>query len=93
MLGFINSTVHAFMYTYYLISIVRPQWVQQWWKKYITQLQIVRTTSHLLFVVIAIIDVITNDNEPDKFGSLEFNSKDIFQFRGAKLKLRIRNNE
>ncbi|KAM3963904.1 very long chain fatty acid elongase AAEL008004 [Aphomia sociella] len=40
MLGFINSMVHAVMYTYYLISIVRPQWVRQWWKKYITQLQI-----------------------------------------------------
>ncbi|CAB3220600.1 unnamed protein product [Arctia plantaginis] len=42
MLGFINSTVHAVMYTYYLISIVRPQWVRQWWKKYITQLQILQ---------------------------------------------------
>ncbi|XP_072934542.1 very long chain fatty acid elongase AAEL008004-like [Epargyreus clarus] len=42
MLGFINSLVHAVMYTYYLISIVRPQWVRQWWKKYITQLQILQ---------------------------------------------------
>ncbi|CAH2051896.1 unnamed protein product, partial [Iphiclides podalirius] len=42
MLGFINSWVHAVMYTYYLISIVRPQWVQQWWKKYITQMQILQ---------------------------------------------------
>ncbi|XP_030034984.1 elongation of very long chain fatty acids protein AAEL008004 [Manduca sexta] len=42
MLGFINSIVHAVMYSYYLISIVRPQWVRQWWKKYITQLQILQ---------------------------------------------------
>ncbi|KPJ05241.1 Elongation of very long chain fatty acids protein 7 [Papilio xuthus] len=42
MLGFINSMVHAVMYTYYLISIVRPKWVKQWWKKYITQLQILQ---------------------------------------------------
>ncbi|KAF9407722.1 hypothetical protein HW555_012342 [Spodoptera exigua] len=42
MLGFINSMVHAVMYSYYLISIVRPQWVRQWWKKYITQLQILQ---------------------------------------------------
>ncbi|VVC92597.1 unnamed protein product [Leptidea sinapis] len=41
MLGFINSAVHTVMYTYYLISITRPQWVRLWWKKYITQLQIV----------------------------------------------------
>ncbi|KAJ8713031.1 hypothetical protein PYW08_008335 [Mythimna loreyi] len=42
MLGFVNSMVHAVMYSYYLISIVRPQWVRQWWKKYITQLQILQ---------------------------------------------------
>lgn len=42
MLGFINSLVHTFMYTYYLISIVKPQWVRFWWKKYITQIQILQ---------------------------------------------------
>ncbi|CAK1590408.1 unnamed protein product [Parnassius mnemosyne] len=42
MLGLINSMVHAVMYTYYLISIVRPQWVKRWWKKYITQMQILQ---------------------------------------------------
>ncbi|XP_063388500.1 very long chain fatty acid elongase AAEL008004-like [Cydia fagiglandana] len=42
MLGFINSVVHTVMYTYYLISVVRPQWVRRWWKKYITQLQILQ---------------------------------------------------
>ncbi|CAH0713848.1 unnamed protein product, partial [Brenthis ino] len=42
MLGFINSIVHAVMYSYYLISIVRPEWVRIWWKKYITQMQILQ---------------------------------------------------
>ncbi|XP_004926916.1 elongation of very long chain fatty acids protein AAEL008004-like [Bombyx mandarina] len=42
MLGFINSLVHAVMYSYYLVSIIRPLWVRQWWKKYITQLQILQ---------------------------------------------------
>ncbi|KAJ0173008.1 hypothetical protein K1T71_011184 [Dendrolimus kikuchii] len=42
MLGFINSMVHAVMYSYYLISVVRPKWVRAWWKKYITQLQILQ---------------------------------------------------
>ncbi|XP_023951052.1 elongation of very long chain fatty acids protein [Bicyclus anynana] len=42
MLGFINSVVHALMYAYYLVAIVRPQWVKLWWKKYITQIQIVQ---------------------------------------------------
>ncbi|CAG9559027.1 unnamed protein product [Danaus chrysippus] len=42
MLGFINSFVHAVMYTYYLISAVKREWVRIWWKKYITQLQILQ---------------------------------------------------
>ncbi|XP_046964308.1 elongation of very long chain fatty acids protein AAEL008004-like [Vanessa cardui] len=42
MLGFINSIVHSVMYTYYLISIVKREWVRIWWKKYITQLQILQ---------------------------------------------------
>ncbi|XP_049879254.1 elongation of very long chain fatty acids protein AAEL008004-like [Pectinophora gossypiella] len=42
MLGCINSLVHAVMYTYYLVSLVRKDWVRVWWKKYITQLQILQ---------------------------------------------------
>ncbi|XP_011555818.3 elongation of very long chain fatty acids protein [Plutella xylostella] len=42
MLGFINSFVHAVMYSYYLVAAARPAWVRQWWKKYITQLQILQ---------------------------------------------------
>ncbi|KAI5635509.1 GNS1/SUR4 family domain-containing protein [Phthorimaea operculella] len=42
MLGFINSLVHSVMYSYYLISIVKKEWVRSWWKKYITQLQILQ---------------------------------------------------
>ncbi|XP_045454088.1 elongation of very long chain fatty acids protein AAEL008004-like [Melitaea cinxia] len=42
MLGFINSIVHAVMYSYYLISLVKKEWVRIWWKKYITQLQILQ---------------------------------------------------
>lgn len=56
MLGFINSMVHAVMYSYYLISIVRPQWVRQWWKKYITQLQIVSILIYLSFCPLKIVN-------------------------------------
>ncbi|GBP70072.1 Elongation of very long chain fatty acids protein AAEL008004 [Eumeta japonica] len=42
MLGLINSGVHTVMYSYYLISAVRPLWIRPWWKKYITQLQILQ---------------------------------------------------
>ena len=40
--GLINSVVHAVMYFYYLLSVVKPEYKKSvWWKKYITQLQMV----------------------------------------------------
>ena len=41
----LNSFVHVIMYTYYLLSAMGPK-VQRylWWKRYLTQLQIVRWT-------------------------------------------------
>ncbi|GLH08350.1 Elongation of very long chain fatty acids protein [Gryllus bimaculatus] len=47
-LGLFNTFVHACMYTYYLIAAVYPHNI--WWKKYVTQLQLVQHTavgSHL----------------------------------------------
>ncbi|XP_041972279.1 elongation of very long chain fatty acids protein AAEL008004-like [Aricia agestis] len=48
MLGIINSMVHTVMYSYYLVALVRPDWVRVWWKKYITQLQIAQFVAILL---------------------------------------------
>lgn len=40
--GFINSIIHVVMYSYYLVSAFQPQYKNNlWWKKYITQMQIV----------------------------------------------------
>lgn len=40
--GFINSIIHVIMYSYYLVSAFQPQYKNNiWWKKYITQMQIV----------------------------------------------------
>lgn len=40
--GFLNSIIHVVMYTYYLVSAFQPQYKNNiWWKKYITQMQIV----------------------------------------------------
>ncbi|KAK7862882.1 hypothetical protein R5R35_011594 [Gryllus longicercus] len=39
-LGLFNTFVHACMYTYYLIAAVYPRNI--WWKKYVTQLQLVQ---------------------------------------------------
>jgi elongation of very long chain fatty acids protein 4 len=40
----LNSFVHTIMYAYYGLSALGP-WVQKylWWKKYITQMQLVST--------------------------------------------------
>lgn len=41
-LGLLNTAVHAVMYTYYLLAALGPQFKKYlWWKKYITQIQIV----------------------------------------------------
>ncbi|GLH08346.1 Elongation of very long chain fatty acids protein AAEL008004 [Gryllus bimaculatus] len=41
-LGLLNTFVHVCMYTYYLIAAVYPHNI--WWKKYVTQLQLVQHT-------------------------------------------------
>lgn len=46
--GFINSIVHIVMYGYYLISVYNPKYKNNiWWKKYITQMQIVSIVPEL----------------------------------------------
>lgn len=43
LLGFLNVFVHAFMYFYYFLTAVRPEVKQSiWWKRHITQFQLVR---------------------------------------------------
>lgn len=46
--GYINSLVHSVMYTYYFVTSMWPEYRGSiWWKKHITQLQMVNT--RLLF--------------------------------------------
>lgn len=41
-MGALNSFVHVVMYSYYLLTALNPKYKENvWWKKYITQLQIV----------------------------------------------------
>lgn len=43
MVGVLNCLVHAIMYGYYLISVVNENVKQSiWWKKYITQIQMIQ---------------------------------------------------
>jgi hypothetical protein len=41
-IGIINSVVHTVMYTYYFMSAIPSMQQHLWWKKYITQMQIVQ---------------------------------------------------
>ncbi|XP_063230866.1 very long chain fatty acid elongase AAEL008004-like isoform X2 [Bacillus rossius redtenbacheri] len=42
-IGAINSFVHAVMYAYYFLTSIRPEYKNSiWWKKYITQLQMIQ---------------------------------------------------
>lgn len=44
LIGFLNSLVHAVMYTYYLIAALGPKYQKYlWWKKYMTWIQLVCT--------------------------------------------------
>ncbi|XP_004533426.1 elongation of very long chain fatty acids protein F-like [Ceratitis capitata] len=42
-IAMLNTVVHTVMYVYYLLSSIDPKWKKSlWWKKYITQMQIVQ---------------------------------------------------
>ncbi|XP_055914039.1 elongation of very long chain fatty acids protein AAEL008004-like [Eupeodes corollae] len=55
MLGVINLFVHTIMYSYYLLSSINPKYTKSiWWKRYITQLQLVQF-GYLVFHFIIVI--------------------------------------
>lgn len=48
-IGFLNSLVHVFMYTYYMIAAMGPKYRKYlWWKKYITKIQLVNFENNLM---------------------------------------------
>jgi len=40
--GTINSFVHIVMYSYYFLTIFKTEYKKAWWKKYLTQLQLIQ---------------------------------------------------
>nr|CAD7435561.1 unnamed protein product [Timema monikensis] len=68
-LGLINSIVHSFMYTYYLLTNINPDYKKSiWWKKYITQLQM----AQFLILLIQSLPVLFKEecNYPRSIGGL-----------------------
>lgn len=48
LLGVINSFVHVIMYSYYFMTSYRPELKNSlWWKKHITQIQLVSATNQI----------------------------------------------
>ncbi|XP_065363311.1 uncharacterized protein LOC135956688 [Calliphora vicina] len=55
MLGLINLLVHTVMYSYYFVTSMTPVKETLWWKRHITQLQLVQfgyLTVHFLLVIV-----------------------------------------
>ncbi|XP_034476625.1 elongation of very long chain fatty acids protein F-like isoform X2 [Drosophila innubila] len=49
MMGLLNTFVHSIMYSYYLISVIYPEFRGNlWWKKYITKMQLLQFVLLLL---------------------------------------------
>ncbi|XP_015366755.1 PREDICTED: elongation of very long chain fatty acids protein AAEL008004-like [Diuraphis noxia] len=40
--GTINAFVHVVMYSYYFLTILKPEYKKAWWKKHLTQLQLIQ---------------------------------------------------
>lgn len=52
MIGIVNSAVHTIMYFYYLLTCINSDYKKNiWWKKYITQLQIVSLIRKIIFII------------------------------------------
>ncbi|KYN23394.1 Elongation of very long chain fatty acids protein 7 [Trachymyrmex cornetzi] len=55
-IGFLNSTVHIIMYSYYLIAALGPKYRKYiWWKKYMTWIQLMQFGLMLVYLVLTLI--------------------------------------
>jgi len=51
-----NCIVHVFMYAYYFVVNMRPQYKDKvWWKKYVTQIQMVTISSNFPLCILEIL--------------------------------------
>ncbi|XP_023935599.2 elongation of very long chain fatty acids protein [Bicyclus anynana] len=54
-IGFLNSTVHVFMYTYYGLAALGPEVAKYiFWKKYITKFQLVQFVCIIIHYILAV---------------------------------------
>ncbi|XP_072940389.1 very long chain fatty acid elongase 1-like [Epargyreus clarus] len=55
-IGLINTFVHVVMYSYYLLTVIDPAARESaWWKKHITQLQILQLALYCLYISLVMV--------------------------------------
>ncbi|XP_046390314.1 elongation of very long chain fatty acids protein 7-like [Ischnura elegans] len=53
--GLVNSLVHVIMYTYYLLAAIGPHMQKYlWWKRYLTQLQLLQFVAVIIHLVVGL---------------------------------------
>uniref|UniRef100_A0A2S2QWI8 Elongation of very long chain fatty acids protein n=1 Tax=Sipha flava TaxID=143950 RepID=A0A2S2QWI8_9HEMI len=75
--GTINAFVHVVMYSYYFLTILKPEYKKAWWKKYLTQLQLIQFVITGLHGIIALL---ATDCSFPKFIILLALPQDFFMF-------------
>ncbi|XP_044260780.1 elongation of very long chain fatty acids protein AAEL008004-like [Tribolium madens] len=74
-LGFYNTFVHTIMYGYYLMTVCWPEYGKSaWWKKYLTQVQIVQ---HYVVFFTFFVQLVNQDCSYPKFWTAVFLSTNI----------------
>ncbi|XP_046679322.1 elongation of very long chain fatty acids protein AAEL008004-like [Homalodisca vitripennis] len=77
-IGWVNSLVHMVMYSYYLVTTLRPEYKGNlWWKKYITQLQMVQ---FLVFILHSVVLLLVPDCGYPRFTAGVFIPQNTFMF-------------
>uniref|UniRef100_A0A8D8UYL8 Elongation of very long chain fatty acids protein n=1 Tax=Cacopsylla melanoneura TaxID=428564 RepID=A0A8D8UYL8_9HEMI len=75
--GTINSFVHVVMYSYYSLALINPEYKNAWWKKYLTQMQMIQFVAIGLHAVAALFN--PNCNYPKSLIMLAL-PQNIFMF-------------
>lgn len=62
--GFLNSFIHMIMYFYYFLTSYSPEVKKSlWWKKYITQLQLLQFVLLLIYISVNLFVIECNNSK------------------------------
>ncbi|KAI5710665.1 hypothetical protein M8J75_010539 [Diaphorina citri] len=75
--GTINCFIHVVMYSYYSLTLYNPEYKNVWWKKYLTQMQMMQFVAVGLHAILALLT--PNCNYPKSLIIIAL-PQDIFMF-------------